>query len=127
VCTLRWILLSIAIVLSINTIATADVTIAWDYTQNVGTPATSFNVQRCQIQPTVTSCTNMANLSGGVGIPIATLTFNDTTASANINYCYQVIATDGTLLSPLSNRVCTTTPQIRLTNSWRTRHFFMMR
>jgi len=101
-----WILSACVALLLCPTLALAQTDLAWSYTQNVQRPATSFVVQRCQVVPPATACTNMSDLPAGSALPVTTPSFSDTTAVLNTGYCYVVMAADTAGRSTPSNTLC---------------------
>ena len=89
-----------------STLAVAQTDLTWSYTQNAQRPATSFVLQRCQVVPPATACTNMSDLPAATAIPVTTTTFSDTTAVLNTGYCYVVMAADTAGRSTPSNTLC---------------------
>jgi chitodextrinase len=65
-------------------------TLTWSYTQGPDA-ATGFFVQRATGACSPTSAFANVNTTA---IPVATLTYQDTTISAGASYCYQVVAVD---------------------------------
>jgi hypothetical protein len=103
----RFFVIFVCLFLSLwSAVALAQTDLTWSYTQNAQRPATSFVMQRCQVVPPATACTNMSDLPGGAAIPVTTTTFSDTTPILNVAYCYQVMAADTTGRSTPSNTLC---------------------